>query len=231
MKKAPAITDEQLRYLRGVTTPTLSNAIERLHLRPNGEGFADPSIKCIFPELGAVVGHAVTVVVRSSRPATEAKARSRKPYWDHILKYPTPRIVVAQDLDQPPLGAFWGEVNANIHRALGCVAVVTDGTVRDLDEVKALGFPFFASAVSVSHVYAHLEEFDVPVKIGGLTVHPGDLIHADQHGVLLVPREAVPRLADAVKAVEEYERPMIQLCKSPDFSTGQLARLMEGESI
>ena len=230
MTTLPALTADELRYLGSVTTPTLSNAIERLRLRPNTAGFADPTIRPVFPEFGTVVGYAVTAVVRASTPPSRSKIRSRKEYWDRILKHPAPRIVVIHDLDQPPVGAFWGEVNANIHRALGCVAAVTDGTVRDLDEVRALGFPFFAAGVSVSHAYCHLEEFDVPVTVGGLTVHPGDLIHADRHGVLSIPREAVPALPGAVKGVEDFERPIIRLCQSPEFSTEELARLLESAS-
>ncbi len=220
---------EELEQLRRITTPTISNAIERLGIKGRDEGYTDEGIKCIFPELGAVVGFACTAVVRSAQPDPHPRYSSRKPYWDHFCKYPAPRIVVVQELDQPPKGAFWGEVNANIHKALGCVGAITNGTVRDLDEVKALGFQFFASAVSVSHAYCHLEDFDVPVRIGGLSIRPGDLIHADRHGAILIPRGEEQRILAAAIEVEKYERPIIRLCQSEGFSTDTLAQLVEGK--
>ena len=222
------LTSQELDALRRINTPTVSNAIERLRMRPRDEGYTNGSIKCIFPEFPAAVGYAVTLTVRSGPLRPDEKAKSRKPYWDHIESVPAPRIVIAQELDQPPRGAFWGEVNANIHRALGCIGVITDGGVRDMDEVRALGFHFFAAEVSVSHAYARLEEFDVPVTIGGLKILPGDLIHADKHGAIVIPRGMAREVLAAAAEVEKYERPMIDLCKSSEFSTSKLAKLMDG---
>ena len=221
------LTSQELDALRRINTPTVSNAIERLRVRSRDEGFTDGTIKCVFPEFPAIVGYAVTLRVRSGQPKPDEKVKSRKPYWDHIESIPAPRIVVAQELDQPPRGAFWGDVNANIHRALGCIGVITDGGVRDLDEVRALGFHFFAAEVSVSHAYARLEDFNVPVTIGGLTILPGDLIHADKHGAIVIPRGMGREVIAAAAEVEKYERPMIDLCKSSEFSTTKLARLLE----
>jgi len=134
-------------------------------------------------------------------------------------------------LDDPAAGAFWGEVNANIHRALGCIGLITNGTVRDLDEVRALNFQFFASGISVSHAFAHLVDFGGPVEIGGLTVRPGDLLHADQHGVVHIPSSIASEVAVASREVEQYERPIIGLCKSKEFTTEKLASLLYSETI
>ena len=231
MKTAERLNPEELERLRTITTPTLANAIERLKLRRNDEGFTSPAIRCFFPELGPIAGYACTAVIRSRHANPQPKYGSRRPYWEHILQRPAPRIAVVQELDQPPAGAYWGEVNSNIHRRLGCVGVITDGTVRDLDEVRALGFPFFASAVSVSHAYAHLEDFNVPVRVGGLDVHPGDLLVADKHGAILIPEGAERQVIAAVGDVERYERPMIDLCKSLEFSIQKLAELLEHEGV
>jgi regulator of RNase E activity RraA len=126
--------------------------------------------------------------------------------------------MVIHDLDDPPaVGSYWGEVQSNIHRALGCVGTVTDGSVRDLDEVRELGFHFFATHVSVSHAYVHLVDFGQPVKVGELTVHPGDLIHADQYGVLVIPHQVARDVVAAAAKVEQIERQIIDYCKSPDF--------------
>ena len=228
MKTVERLCPEELEKLRTTTTPTIANAIERLKLRRNDEGYTNSTIRCFFPELEPIAGYACTAVIRSGRPNPQPKCGvSRRPYWEHILQSPAPRIAVVQDLDQPPAGAYWGEVNSNIHKRLGCIGMITDGTVRDLDEVRALGFPFFASAISVSHAYAHLEDFNVPVRVGGLDLRPGDLIVADKHGAILIPEGAERQVIAAVRDVELYERPMIDLCGSPEFSTRRLAELME----
>jgi regulator of RNase E activity RraA len=145
--------------------------------------------------------------------------------WEHILSLPEPRVVVIQDLDDYPLGSFWGEVNANIHRALGCVGTVTNGGVRDLDEVEALGFHLFASHIHVSHAYVHVVEVGTPVEFGGLTVNPGDLLHGDKHGIINVPLDIADRVYQAAKDVDDRERKIIDLCKSPDFSIDKLGAL------
>ncbi len=221
----------QLEILRRFTTPTISNALERLGLPHSLQNQTDHSIKCIFPEFGAVVGYAVTATIRSAAPCANPKYPSRKPYWDHILRYPAPRIAMIEDLDDPPAGAYVGEVNSNIHRALGCIAIITDGCVRDLDEVRALQFPLWSRAIAVSHAHCHLEDFEIPVTIGGLKVLPGDLIDADRHGALVIPKNLVVQVVSAAKAVEDYERPMINLAKSHEFSTEKLARLLENEIV
>jgi 4-hydroxy-4-methyl-2-oxoglutarate aldolase len=224
------LTAEELEKLRRVTTPTIANAIERFHLRASDQGYTNSNIKCIFPDLGAIIGYASTAIIKSATPST-GKLKSRQPYWENILTIPAPRIAVVQDLDQPATGAYWGEVNANIHRALGCVGVITDGAVRDLDEVHALGFQFFANSVSVSHSFTHLEDYGTPVEIGGLKINPGDLIHADKHGACIIPKECAKELLSAVAAVEEYERPMIALCKSGEFTPAKMAELLKNETV
>ncbi|MBI4391166.1 MAG: RraA family protein, partial [candidate division NC10 bacterium] len=120
------------------------------------------------------------------------------------------------------IGAFWGEVQANIHRALGCAGVITDGGVRDLVEVAALGFAFFAAEVQVSHAYVHLVDFGGPVTVGGLLVRPGDLLHGDRHGVVQVPLDLAARVPEGAAAVERQEREIIASCQSPGFTPERL---------
>jgi regulator of RNase E activity RraA len=126
--------------------------------------------------------------------------------------------VVLHDIDDPIVGSFWGEVNANIHKALGCVGTVTDGSVRDLDEVQETGFHFFSGCISVSHAYVHMIEFGTAVKVGGLTVKPGDLIMGDKHGVISIPREIAGDIPRAAQMIEDWERRVIDFCKSDNFS-------------
>jgi 4-hydroxy-4-methyl-2-oxoglutarate aldolase len=213
--------------LHATNTPTIANAIERLGVRGRMEGFTRGGVKAMFPDLGVMLGYAVTVRIRSAQPPQ--KPASLKAYWDQIASIPAPRVVVVQDLDQPSGGAWWGEVNSNIHRALGCLGVVTDGTVRDLDEVRPIGFHFLARGVAVSHGFAFPQDFSQPVTVDGMNVKPGDLIHADKHGAITIPVEHARALLEAVAAVERYERPMIQLCKSQDFSAAKLDELRRNQ--
>ena len=121
--------------------------------------------------------------------------------WEHVLELPEPRFVVVQDLDDPPgVGSYWGEVNGSIFTALRCVAVFTNGAVRDLTEMQAIGIQAFAGCVAVSHAYVHLVGVGEPVTVGGLAVRPGDLLHGDQHGVLSIPFEIAGALAAATRS-------------------------------
>ena len=146
--------------------------------------------------------------------------------WEHVQSIPEPRILVVHDVDYPrPVGSFWGEVNANIFHAQGVLGTVTDGGVRDLDEVEPLGFRFFASTVLVSHANLHLIDVGVPVEIGGLRVEPGDLLHGDKHGVTNIPAEIAPKVAEAAERIEEQERGIIAFCQSPEFSVQKLMEM------
>lgn len=214
--------------LRKISSPSVANAIETFRVRPRNQGFMSPDIRTLFPELGPLVGHAVTAVIRAEPEPLRDHRASTFGWWDHVLSIPAPRVIVVHDLDDPRgQGAQWGEVQANIHRALGCAGVVTDGSVRDLDEVRALGFQFAAAHVSVSHAWVHMVDFGLPVKVGGLWVRPGDLIHADHHGVVTVPADIAARVPEAVAAVEADERQIIALCQSPDFSAERLKALYQ----
>ncbi len=214
--------------LKKITSPSVANAIETFNARPRSQGFMSSEIRALFPDLGPLVGYAVTAVIRAEPQPLQGHRASTYGWWDYVRSIPAPRVIVVHDLDEPRgQGAQWGEVQANIHRALGCVGVVTDGSVRDLDEVRALGFQFAAAHVSVSHAYVHMVDFGLPVKLGGLWVKPGDLIHADQHGVVTIPPEIAERIPEAVAKVEADERTIISLCQSPGFSADQLKALYQ----
>lgn len=220
------LTEHQLDELRALNTPTVANAVELFDIQPRTAGFASGAIRCIFPHFPVMVGYAATATIRAATPAPpDARARTWALY-DHVLSQPLPRVAVLQDLDNPPaVGSFWGEVNANTFRAHGCVGVVTDGGVRDVDEVEALGFHYFAREVIVSHAYIHVEESGVPVQIGGLTIRPGDLIHADKHGVMVIPHEVAALVPEAARRIEERERALINFCKSAEFTSEGLREL------
>lgn len=210
------LTDDELAALRAITTPTVCNAIETFDVRPRNEGFMDGSIVCRFPELGALAGYAVTATIRAGAPPAQRLPEAQ--VWSKMAEVPRPWVVVIEDLDTPhPIGSYWGEVNGNIYRALGAVGVVTNGGVRDLPEVRALGFHFFSACVLVSHAYVHVVSAGEPVTVGGLTVRPGDLLHGDEHGVTSVPIEIARELPAAARAIEERERALIARVQAPGW--------------
>jgi regulator of RNase E activity RraA len=217
----------QLDALRRYNTPTISNAIELFNLRPRHTGFLPHTIRCLLPELGPIVGYAVTSKTRAAQPALEEPEVSLLgDYFRYVAARACPLIAVGEDLDDPPgLGAQFGEVTATIHQKLGCVGHITSGCPRDLDEVGALGFQLFGLNPCVSHAYVRLVEFGTPVNIAGVVIHPGDLIHADKHGVCLIPAPAAARLALACAEVERRERPLLEICRSQDFSLDRYIEL------
>jgi len=222
------VTLEQLEALKDIPTPAIANAIETFNIIPRNKGFMGPDISAIFPDMGNMIGHAVTGVIRADAPPSAHMNVSRVEWVDEILSIPAPRVIVLQDLDWPnPIGSFWGEVQANIHSALECVGTVTNGGVRDLDEMQDKNFFAFAPAILVSHAYVHITDVNVPVNIGGLEVNPGDIIQGDKHGVIKIPPEIAGELPDAVKRVEEREQILIGLANQPDFTPEKLKEMLE----
>jgi len=225
---SPLVPQAELERLQKFSTPTLANAIEVFGIRSRSAGYMNYSIRCIQPMPKPMIGYAVTGRIRCAEPPAPGRSASRLDYWDWLLTIPEPRVVVLQDLDDPPaVGSFWGEVMATIHQALGCVGTVTNGGVRDLAEVQGLGFHYFAAQVVVSHAYVHLVDFGTPVEVGGLTVQPGDLIHADEHGVFLIPNQVAPYLADVAEAYEAVEQELLHAVKAPGFALEGLKTIWE----
>lgn len=217
------LTQEEMAYLKRWDSPTIANALERAKFRPNTEGFMGPAVRCIFPELPVMMGYAVTATIKASEPSKSGGYVDRLEYYDYIQSFPAPRVMVIHDEDAPhPVGSYWGEVNGSVHRALGCVGVVTDGGVRDLGPVRALKFHYFAAEVLVSHAYVHLREFGKPVKVGGLTVQPGALLYGDEHGVIEIPHAIAKKVGGLCSDVYKSERPLIDLCHSAEFSLEKL---------
>lgn len=214
--EAELLNSQEIEALRKFCSPTIANAVETFKVRSNLEGVTDSRIRCLYPGLGPVVGYACTAIIISSERPPQPRRVSRRDYWAYLRSFPGPRLSVVQDLSPTPGGAYWGEVNSTMHQALGSQGVITDGTVRDLDEVERLGFHFFASGVQVSHGYAHLEDFNQPVKVFGMDVQPGDLIHADKHGAVVIPHEIAREVAKAAQQFELNEKPILAASKLPD---------------
>ncbi len=220
----PLLSAEQIDALKKYNSPTIANAIETFNVRGRHIGFLPHQIRSMFPDFGPIVGYAVTSATRAE-PPTEKGPDLNADYLRYVAAQPGPKVAVGQDLDNPPgLGAQFGEVNATIHKKLGCVGHVTDGCPRDLDEVRALGFAMFGLNPCVSHAYIRLVDFGKPVRLAGVEIQPGELIHADKHGVCLIPREIAPRLAEACAEVERLEFPLLDLCRSDAFDVEEYIR-------
>jgi regulator of RNase E activity RraA len=223
----PVLPAETLEALRRYNTPTISNAIEVFNVRDRHVGFLPHRVRCLIPELGPMVGYAVTAVTQAC-PPTGACPDLNGDYLRYVAAMPGPKVAVGQDLDEPSgLGAQFGEVNATIHKKLGCVGHITDGCPRDVDEVRALGFHLFGLDLCVSHAYVRLVDFGKPVRLAGVEIRPGDLIHADKHGVCIIPNEVADRVVEACRQVEEMERPLLEECRRDDFDLERYIRLRQ----
>ena len=221
------LTRAQLEQFRRLTTCVVASAIEMFHERLPNTGFADASIRCIFEERPSMIGYAATARIRSSKPPMEPNVSfdyyDRTAWWENILTVPAPRVVVIEDVDDPPgLGAFVGEVHANILLSLGCVGVVTNGAVRDILDIRPTEFQMFAGNVAVSHAYAHLFDFGGTIQVGGLKIQPGDLVHGDCHGVQTVPLGIAGRVPDAAREIRQRRQHLIGLRRSADFTLERL---------
>jgi 4-hydroxy-4-methyl-2-oxoglutarate aldolase len=224
------VAASDLDALRRFDTCRLANAIEECDVRLRNEGYARPGLRCLFPDLPGMIGYAVTVQIRCSNPPPTGHVYpDRTDWWAALASMPAPRLVVIEDIDpHPGMGAFVGEVHAAILQALGCAGAVTNGAVRDLPGVRALGFPLFAASVSVSHAYAHIVNFNEPVRICGLPIRPGDLLRGDCHGLISIPPGIAGELPSVMARQEARDQEILALCRSADFSISRLREEVGG---
>ena len=225
----PFLSERQLDALRRLDTCIVSNAIETFGVRLRNTGFADSRIRCVFDDLPPMVGYAATARLRSGSPPMQGGSyHDRTDWWQYVLQVPPPRIVVLEDVDEHPgRGAFVGDVHAAILRALGCVGYVTNGSVRELPSVRRLGLHLFAGDLAVSHAYAHIFDYGAPIEVGGLRVHPGELLHGDRHGLLSIPREIAAEVPAAAETLRASEEKIIAFCESRDFSLEKLRHVLK----
>ncbi|MEX0696639.1 MAG: RraA family protein [Dongiaceae bacterium] len=222
------LNDRELAALRALDTPTVCNALELLAPERRGFGFTIHPLVCVFPKLPPMVGYARTATIRATQPSARAKAdqdRLMFDYYDYVAAGPGPRISMVQDLDGPEAGrgALWGEVNTAVHKALGCLGVVTNGSVRDIRMI-AEGFQLLAGSVGPSHAFVHMVDFGGEVNVAGMVVRSGDLIHADEHGAVIVPHAVARRVAAAAEAVARREAVVLAACRDPAFNVDKLKR-------
>jgi 4-hydroxy-4-methyl-2-oxoglutarate aldolase len=212
-----------LKYLQTIDTPTISNAIERLEVRPKTNGFAPVEIKCQFPELGRMCGHAVTAQVET---VTESHRKTEEAFislFESVEQSAKPAVVVFQELGHhPEYAAHCGEVMATIFKRLGAVGLVSDCAVRDLPEVRKLQFHFFARGAVASHAHFRIVRVNVPLQVRGFVVRPQDVLHGDENGLIQIPSVEAARLQEAIETVRSKERALMDFVRAQGFTAGQL---------
>lgn len=210
MKKqaTPRLSEGELHELKRWNTPTIYNGWEQITRRNAArDAFNLEPTRDFMPQMGPMAGYAITVVCQ---PGNEKHRKKNPDAWSQYRRYvaslPGPKIVVVQDLDKPvAYGAFWGEVTANFHRALGCVGTIIDGAIRDTDEMTAAGFKALARTTCVGHAFSCPIRWDCEVEVFGRKIKPGHFIHADKHGFLALPPGEETGLLDAAKFMDANE--------------------------
>lgn len=220
------LSESLIQDLQSIDTPTVCNALELVAPERRGYGYTTQPLVCTRPGLPPMVGIARTASIRAAHPShlKGADARAMNDgYYAYIDEGPKPSIVMIQDLDdaQRGYGSFWGEVNSNVHKGLGALGVITDGSVRDLPDI-ADGFQMMADRVGPSHAFVHIVGFGTPITIAGMRVVSGELIHADQHGAVVIPWEVADKVLGAAQEIAAGEAVIINAAQRPDFSIHKL---------
>ncbi len=223
----PPITEEHLAFLRGVDSPTVANAIEPFEVRDRTEGFIGGKVRSLFPEMPPMVGAALTVTM-TNRPGPLAPRESWWQMYEALATLPAPSVLVVQDISGAPARcALAGEVMCTMSKRLGAVGMVTDGGLRDVHEVRALGFAYFARYVVVSHGNFDIVDIGTPITLDGQVVRTGDILHGDANGIVIVPREVLDGLEDEVNKVRTRERATMDFVLSDEYTIA-LARSRAG---
>ncbi|MGH1360060.1 MAG: RraA family protein [Burkholderiaceae bacterium] len=223
------ITRTMIESLRQFDTPTICNALELVIPERRGYGFTVEHMVCRDPSMPPFVGLAKTATIRAVAPSIRTGADAsahRVAYYEYVADTTLPTVSVIQDLDpNPGVGAFWGEVNTAIHKGLGCEGVVTNGSIRDLDQC-APGFQLLAGMIGPSHAFVHTVDFGGSVNVFGMTVSDGDLIHADCHGAVVIPAQVVNEIAGAVDLLVKREAVVLSCARAEGFSIEHLRQAL-----
>jgi regulator of RNase E activity RraA len=226
----PAAAD--LEFLRSLDTPTVCNLIEMVAPERRGSFYTVRHLHCPFPELPPMVGFAKTVTIRTRDKVPLGEAgymQKRLDYLDYVAAEPRPGIVVIEDLDGQYVGygAFWGEVQSNIHKALGCLGTITNGSIRDIPMIPP-GFQMLAGSISPSHAYVHVEDYGMPVNIHGMAVESGNLIHADRHGAVIVPADKIAAMRPALDKINAHEKKIIDAARASNGDVETIKAALRG---
>lgn len=226
-----ALPPAHAEFLQSIDTPTVCNLIEIVAPERRGHGYTTRHLHCPFPDLPPMVGFARTVTFRSRNPHGLDGAgymEKRLDYLDYVAAAPQPAVMIMADLDDPPgHGAFWGEVQSNVHKALGALGVVTTGSIRDIPAI-APGFQMLAGSIGPSHAHVHVVDFGSEVTVHGMAVKSGDLIHADRHGAVVVPLDRIDAMKAALDPLLKQEARIIDAARRPGCTVEDLKRAIRG---
>ncbi len=218
------LNEERIAFLRGVDSPTIANAVETFEVRDRGDGFIGGRVACQFPEFGVMVGQALTVTM-TNEPGPPASRDGYWRMWEALAAIPPPSVLVVADVSGAPHRcAYAGEVMTTLARRLGAVGMVTDGGLRDVDEVRALGFHYFMPFAVVSHGNFSIVDVGIPITLDGQTVRTGDILHGDRNGIVLVPPETLDDLPAAVATIRDRERATMESIRGADFTLAEFKR-------
>ena len=210
------LTPETLKKLTKFDTPTICNVIELFDVIPRNRGYMDARVKCNFPEFPPVIGYACTAAFRSDAPPKGGDAYgSIQKQLEQFEQLPGPAMVVFQDLDDPPAAAVFGEVMCSTYQAFGSAGLITNGAGRDLEQVRALKYSVFTGSTICSHGYCHMLHLGLPVRVGGLMVNQGDLLHGDANGVTSIPLDIAAEVADVAEEFIAAEDIVMKYVKAP----------------
>ena len=220
------VSEEVLQRLKQYDSCTVANAIEKFGVRPDTWGYTGPEIRCLSPQMGVMLGYAVTAVMGPREVGEQGWRQGWLDYCQAIEDSPKPAVCVIEDSPLWPMqGALVGEVMATCMLNLGALGLVTNGGVRDLEQVSAMGFQYHAGGVIVSHGQVKFHSVGQPVRLGRLEIRPGDLLHADLHGVVVVPFEIAEKIPDAAQKILDVEAEIIELARKPGFKAADLRKL------
>jgi regulator of RNase E activity RraA len=210
-----------LEILKQWDTPTICNGLELVVPERRAIGFTVEPMVAVDPKLPPIVGLARVGTIRA-KEAPRGKVANRLDWYDYVADADMPSIVVLQDIDdRPGYGAFWGEVHSTVHKALGAVGCVTNGSFRDLG-AWAQGFQMIGGRIGPSHAHVHLVDFGRPVNVFGMQAAHDDVVHADYHGAVVIPHDAVRKLPDAIALIARREKVILDVCTAPDFTPANL---------
>ena len=225
------VSKEAFEFLRSIDTPTVCNLVEIVTPARRGAGYTVRHLHCPFPDLPPMVGFARTVTIKAKDAFGMGDAsyiQRRLDYLDYVAAEPRPSVMVIEDLDEEPgYGAFWGEVQSNVHQALGCLGTVTNGSVRDIPMIPP-SFQMLAGSIGPSHAYVHMVEYGAEVNVHGMTVRSNDLIHADRHGAVVVPADKIGAMKEALVGLAEREAKIIKAARAPDMTVEKIKAAIRG---
>lgn len=210
-----SVTAADLELLRKYDTPTVCNVVELFDVHSRTAGYMDGRIKACYPSLPPMVGFASTATFRSAAPPRSGNVYSG--LGDQVASFaslPGPAVVVFQDLDSPVAAATFGEIMCTTYKTFGAIGLITSGAGRDLDQVEALKFPCFTDGTICAHGYCQIVQVGVPVHVGGVMVHSGDLLHGDRNGVTTIPIEIATATAHACAEFMAAEQIVLDYLKS-----------------